>query len=86
MIGNYGMIATGNHGDFDSLRGAPRPYGVRGDGGRLIIAPTFGRLIIAPTFGRLIIAPTGCGVTAGGMHECIPYEGNFRRRLFWTLH
>ena len=30
MIGNYGMIATGNHGDFDSLRGAPRPYGVRG--------------------------------------------------------
>ena len=21
------MIATGNHGNFDSLRGAPRPYG-----------------------------------------------------------
>ena len=27
LIGNYGMIATGNHGNFDSLRGAPRPYG-----------------------------------------------------------
>ena len=60
------MIATGNHGDFDSLRVAPRPYGR--NGGRLITAPTGaeedgGRLIIAPTGaeedgGRLIIAPT----------------------------
>ena len=24
------MIATGNHGDFDSLRAAPRPYGCGG--------------------------------------------------------
>ena len=30
------MIATGNHGDFDSLRDAPRPYGVRDYGGRFI--------------------------------------------------
>jgi len=22
---NFGMLATGKHGDFDSLRGAPRP-------------------------------------------------------------
>ena len=32
------MIATGNHGNFDSLRVAPRPY--ERNGGRLIIAPT----------------------------------------------
>ena len=61
------MIAGGNHTiisyqppDWEAgLRRAidNRPYGVRGDGG------------------RLIIAPTGCGETAGGMHECIPYEG-----------
>ena len=47
LIGNYGMIATGNHGDFDSLRVAPRPYGGDRMGGRLIIAPTEADIVLS---------------------------------------
>ena len=36
---NYGMIATGNHFNFDSLRGAP-PLVSKGSLGRPMAAPT----------------------------------------------
>ena len=69
------MIATGNHGDFDSLRDAPRPYPALASALRAIDNrpyPTlasalraidnrpYRRVHLRRWDGRLIIAPPGC--------------------------
>ena len=54
------MIATGNHGDFDSLRDAPRPYPALASALRAIDNRPYRRVHLRRWDGRLIIAPPGC--------------------------
>ena len=61
------MIATGNHLDFDSLRGAPRPYGgERGYGRRAADCRPYGGHPLRPSL--LTGAPINQGMIATGNH------------------